>query len=214
MPDVDLAVYDHKKGCLSHIFLNKGESLKEGVEVLSVDVTKQNRDMYYLENILEDIEEYDLIEDFIYLLLFDAFIGQTDRHEENWGIIISKSSDNNMELAPIYDNASSLGRNLLPDKIEKIFQDDNFFNSYIEGCKSCIKLKNNFDPTQFDVVNFIYKNYNVLYMDFINKLVKLKDDDIRRIVNKIPKNFMSLKQKKMVLKILIERKKRLFSIIE
>lgn len=48
------------------------------------------RKNYTLNNILNDLKEYDLIEEFIEILLFDGFIGQTDRHEENWGIIVSE----------------------------------------------------------------------------------------------------------------------------
>jgi hypothetical protein len=41
-------------------------------------------------------------------LLFDALIGNQDRHEENWGLIVI---DQKIFLAPSFDHASSLGRN-------------------------------------------------------------------------------------------------------
>lgn len=55
--------------------------------------------------------------DFIEMLLFDAFIGQTDRHEENWGLI-EKGKKYKLEL--FYDNTSSLGRNLPSNTINHI----------------------------------------------------------------------------------------------
>jgi hypothetical protein len=36
-------------------------------------------------------------------MFFDALIGNTDRHHENWGLI------NNERLSPLYDNGISLG---------------------------------------------------------------------------------------------------------
>lgn len=42
-------------------------------------------------------------------MCFDAWIANTDRHAENWGII-AKSNNINV-LAPTFDQASSLGRN-------------------------------------------------------------------------------------------------------
>ncbi len=41
-------------------------------------------------------------------LLLDALIGNQDRHEENWGLLIHRGS---ITLAPTFDHASSLGRN-------------------------------------------------------------------------------------------------------
>lgn len=47
---------------------------------------------------------------FIGYLMLDAWIGNTDRHHENWGVIRSK--DGVVSLAPTFDHASSLGREL------------------------------------------------------------------------------------------------------
>ena len=49
-------------------------------------------------------------------LLLDALIGNTDRHHENWGIL-RKRTENGWQglLAPTFDHASSLGRELVDD---------------------------------------------------------------------------------------------------
>lgn len=52
---------------------------------------------------------------FVGYLMLDTWIGNGDRHHENWGIIRLKTSSNSEEtehLAPTYDHASSLGRDL------------------------------------------------------------------------------------------------------
>lgn len=46
---------------------------------------------------------------FIGYLMLDALVGNQDRHDENWGLILSP--DNRLTLAPTFDHASSLGRN-------------------------------------------------------------------------------------------------------
>lgn len=46
---------------------------------------------------------------FIGYLMLDALVSNQDRHDENWGLILS--SDNRLTLAPTFDHASSLGRN-------------------------------------------------------------------------------------------------------
>ena len=45
-------------------------------------------------------------------LMLDALIGNTDRHHENWGLVLYAGSDRQeLRLAPTLDHASSLGRN-------------------------------------------------------------------------------------------------------
>ncbi|HEX5051457.1 MAG TPA: HipA domain-containing protein [Planctomycetota bacterium] len=45
-------------------------------------------------------------------LMLDALVGNTDRHHENWGLLIQATSGGVVELAPTFDHASSLGREL------------------------------------------------------------------------------------------------------
>jgi hypothetical protein len=50
---------------------------------------------------------------FIGYLIFDAFVGNTDRHHENWGVVVIDQADHaGYYLAPSFDHASSLGRDL------------------------------------------------------------------------------------------------------
>lgn len=46
---------------------------------------------------------------FVGYLMLDAWIGNQDRHHENWGLVLTK--ERSVHLAPSYDHASSLGRN-------------------------------------------------------------------------------------------------------
>ncbi|GLQ82882.1 hypothetical protein GCM10007881_64050 [Mesorhizobium huakuii] len=47
-------------------------------------------------------------------VIFDALIGNTDRHTENWGFLVRRRADGQptYELAPLFDNATSLGYEL------------------------------------------------------------------------------------------------------
>lgn len=44
--------------------------------------------------------------DFLKMVAFDAWIGNGDRHSENWGIVVG---GNRWRLAPMFDPASCLG---------------------------------------------------------------------------------------------------------
>lgn len=60
---------------------------------------------------------------FLGYLLLDAWIGNTDRHHENWALIIRK--DREVELAPTFDHASSMGRELTDaDRVRRLRTSD------------------------------------------------------------------------------------------
>lgn len=46
---------------------------------------------------------------FVGYLMFDAWIANQDRHDENWGVL--RTVEGNSFLAPSYDHGSSMGRN-------------------------------------------------------------------------------------------------------
>lgn len=50
--------------------------------------------------------------------MFDAWIANLDRHEENWSVL--QAPDGARHLAPSYDHGNSLGFNLLDSKREAI----------------------------------------------------------------------------------------------
>ncbi len=68
-----------------------------------------------LLTILAGIDEK-LILDMTKILVFDAAIGNTDRHQENWGILW-RGNPPRPELAPAFDNGTSLGHEIMDDKI-------------------------------------------------------------------------------------------------
>jgi len=57
------------------------------------------------------------------MILFDTLIGNTDRHQENWGITTSSiknesgAFDFTMRISPFFDNGTSLGIERFPNKV-------------------------------------------------------------------------------------------------
>ena len=52
---------------------------------------------------------------------FDALIANTDRHTENWGFLVRRtlSGDTSYEIAPLYDNGTSLGFQFPDNQLEQ-----------------------------------------------------------------------------------------------
>jgi hypothetical protein len=72
------------------------------------------------ENILGD-ERGSGFDMFVGYLMLDALIGNTDRHHENWGVVPARGQPR--ILAPTYDHASSLGRELSDAKRQARLED-------------------------------------------------------------------------------------------
>jgi len=55
-------------------------------------------------------------------LAFDALIGNTDRHPENWGFLVRRdhSGHNEFEMAPLFDNGTSLGYEMPEAKLGNV----------------------------------------------------------------------------------------------
>lgn len=66
-------------------------------------------------------------------LAFDALIGNTDRHQENWGFIYSPSLEK-LRFAPLFDNGTSLGQDRFPHLVDTWSEDQ--LNQYIDRGRS------------------------------------------------------------------------------
>ena len=133
---VELAEFQGRRGCACLSFTpGKTETLIHGNEILAGHVLgydpkkKFHQSDHTLANIVEalrrmfpDPAHHDgVLADLGTYLVLDALVGNTDRHHENWGILGRAKAleggaiEISMEVAPSFDHASSLGRELLDD---------------------------------------------------------------------------------------------------
>jgi hypothetical protein len=157
---VELAEYHNKRGIITKNFAEEGVSLIHGNQLLfeaSSDYpieTFRNVRQHTVEAILGVLSDIaipmsapagmdDAGDMFLGYLLLDALIGNTDRHHENWGILshFAEVGDAIYVLAPTYDHASSLGRELSNDARERKYMRRNHgydVDKYLNKCRSAI----------------------------------------------------------------------------
>jgi hypothetical protein len=137
---VELADYEGRRGCISLSFIDRevGEALVHGNEVLALRVTGYDKARRFgqsdhtLENIRDAIRSLfaspqadQVLTGMAGYLVLDALIGNTDRHHENWGLRLRfHGGVHEMGLAPSFDHASSLGRELLDPRREELLTTD------------------------------------------------------------------------------------------
>jgi hypothetical protein len=123
--EIQLARREEVIGTISRRFVTGDETLVHGNELMAGYVPGYDPGVRFkqrehrVDSILECVNrvasvgprcESDPVRVMIGYLVLDALIGNTDRHHENWGVIDAPGHDR--RLAPTYDHASSLGREL------------------------------------------------------------------------------------------------------
>lgn len=125
------------------------ETLLEGGDLImgldpAFDRKKGERhNIFLVEKIFCHFNREDLLEQFFKILIFDAIIGNTDRHQDNWGFI-QKNRTKEMGLAPAYDNSTSLGSELIEEKLSGYLDKNGLrLRQYINKGKAHIRGSDN-----------------------------------------------------------------------
>lgn len=118
--EVVLAENNNMPGIVSRSFLQEDEILVHGdelIEEVTDDRSARGRESFTLANVASALSdcrppsEHEVLRTaldwFAGFLVLDALVGNTDRHEQNWGAI--QSPDGSRRLAPSFDHASCLG---------------------------------------------------------------------------------------------------------
>ena len=136
--------YNGKKKivCACEDFTDGNHELYE-FESLALSSNPDKKIETELSDILEVIEETkkmitedDIKEKFWDMFIVDSLIGNTDRHNGNWGLLVNAKS-NMTEFAPIYDCGSCLNPMIDDEEIKKL--SDVEIKNLAINCYSCIK---------------------------------------------------------------------------
>lgn len=107
---------------------NGNETNGIGVDLYEIMMTLQEHP--FLQNI-SGVEEH-----FWNMFVMDALIGNTDRNNSNWGIILRKSGSK--EIAPVYDNGNCLNSKWDDEKMQIIMDDVDKIEAEAYKARRCI----------------------------------------------------------------------------
>lgn len=200
-------------GILNYLFVDitKGEHIDA---VAYLNKNNSERSLFYtISNIKRVLDELDcnLFTQFIKIMIFDALVGEQDRHEENWGI---RKIDGKFELSPLYDNGDSLLANFKDDNFaQKYYNGTRDFESYINKSKTIIYKENSQKRYKhFELIEELNNEYHDIVQSELENLKKLTDDKIHRIVEMIPNNLLTNKHKEYIIMYLKKRRDFLLNI--
>ncbi|MGF1962245.1 MAG: HipA-like protein [Aulosira sp. DedVER01a] len=230
--DYELATFNGENGTISPSFLAKGGNLILGNEILAPivpDYPQDSKDLtqHTIHNISHAIEDPSVnlpigwipveginraIEIFVGYLLLDAWIGNTDRHHENWAFISLKEK---IYLAPTYDHASSMGRELADEKRHLKLNNKSVIG-YAEKCSSLIyasfgekkRLKT------FDAFREVQQRYPEAARVWLSNLARVSSNDTLELFERIPSNRISKTAITFAQTILDFNQKRLLKLLD
>ncbi|MEX5215467.1 MAG: hypothetical protein NW703_15045 [Nitrospiraceae bacterium] len=130
-------------------------------------------------------------------LVLDAIIVNTDRHHENWGIIAEQTSAGWPGLmAPTFDHASSLGRELLDEGMGKVRERilrEHRVGSYVEKGAGAIYWTST-DPHGLSPVELVRRAaplYPDLFSAALLRACSIERASLGQVVDGVPDGWMT-----------------------
>lgn len=213
---VELAAFQGVRGSATESFARRGRahpdrSLFHGNQILAGQVLvydpskKFQQSDHTLANIFAAIDKTFLVQGiarktkvlFASYIVLDAVIGNTDRHHENWGILIKQVKDRwEGILAPTFDHASSLGRELVdaadgPCR-ERLLREERV-GAYSERAHGGIFWDNSDKRgvSPLELVRRAAALHPEIFKPALGNLERLDRQSIRVIIDRIPDDWMT-----------------------
>ncbi len=215
---VELALFAEEQGSVTKAFTGLGQELVHGNQMLAVVVYGYDSEAKYwhsshtLANIMkvmdrvfggsENAEDIDIVKSEAVLkakrriaeyVVLDALIGNVDRHHENWGILRRQVNDHWEDfVAPSFDHASSLGRELHDTKRD-MYLAKNRVGDYAERGHGAIYWSEDSKrgPSPLGLVRQAVNSYPDIFRPVKAKLEKLDVKAMEESVERTPDGWMS-----------------------
>ncbi len=137
-------------------------------------------------------------------LVLDALVGNTDRHHENWAVLCRFSGRKLIaKLAPSFDHASSLGRELLDSGRERRLAAGTV-GEYSERGHGGIYWSQSSDhsPSPLDLIRLAAPQYPSFFLPMLKQLESFELWKLDIIVNRVPPNWMTEASRKFAINML------------
>lgn len=119
------------------------------------------------------------------VILFDALIGNTDRHQDNWGMVYQLENIDNLvgvSFSPAFDNGTSLGYERFPERVNG-WSDDRF-RQYVQRGYHHMRWKrsDSDQPNHIELVELLVKKHEKLHTYLYNLINSF---DLGQLANRL-----------------------------
>jgi hypothetical protein len=237
----DLAIWRDIQGVVSPSFVPAGARLIFGNELLARVVAGYKRETrYYGQSDHTIARVFAVLRDpaiqvprawqetadmrtasdvFAGYLMLDALIGNTDRHHENWGLVLQTTTERqDLRLAPTFDHASSLGRNETDERrTARLATTDQAFSAigYAERSRSAFYR----GPTDrrplstFAAFGEVLRRRTRAAQAWISRLHAVSDLQLRAVIDEVPSEFISSAGREFAYRLVLINKARIVQLM-
>lgn len=139
--------------------------------------------MIVMDNNPRFLEHPELKQRFWDMFIVDALIGNNDRNNGNWGMLVN-STTSEMTVAPVFDNGASFSNNVDDNKIQGIMLDEQRFEQSAYGSKVCVFSKEDKLINPFKYIESLKnEDCNAALMRIVPRI---NVENIKKMINEIP----------------------------
>ncbi len=163
--------------------------------------TRLNEILFSIEN-QHSIDKKKLKTFFWDMFIFDAYIGNTNRHNENWGLLLDNNRD--ISIAPIFACGSSLYPHILEEDFTRILNNKNEIKDLVFSNSA---LKND-SGTNINYYTFLTTTDNEDCLRALKKIYsKIDKKKVNDIIDSTP--YITDNHKKFLKTVLKERQEKI-----
>lgn len=221
--EINIGTRNSKIGCMSYSFLDKGDEIIHGVDFITnlypnYDPDKmydrESNTYYSLDMIIDSItaifktsdDRTPILSNIVSIMIFDMVIGNTDRHQNNWGIKVN-FKEKYFSFAPFYDNGSSLCCYINENNIDDMLGNDIVRYNALVDSKSTSRIridgKVKKEPKHTDVMRYLYNKNPIIFKKTFEDIVnKLDSKWIDAMLDNYPEEILSKNRKILISKFL------------
>ena len=215
---VELATCEGRRGSICESFVRNEQVLNHGNELLPDVVSNYDPERTFHQS-CHTLENIWAVMDYVFAntedarqarvriaeyLVLDALIGNTDRHHENWGILAESLDDQrHRAVAPSFDHASSLGRELQDTHRERLLA-GNRVGNYVERGRGAIfrSADDRHGPSPLQLVRYGFGSYRAAFLPALRKIESLDRNAVREAVQRVPCEWMSYSERRFTIEMM------------
>lgn len=224
---------DYQIRFCSQYFLAPDEELIHGVQIYEnyfrdkdfvkeVEQNKMERSLFTFQEaekaICSNFENNSelILKEFVKMLIFDALIGNNDRHFYNWGVIVDLRGKRSPRFSPIFDTARGFFWNDSEQKLEKVLTEKNRIDTFMDSYVKKSQPKTSWDNTEVNHIKLV-ELLNEHYPHLVEHAKSLFDpihlENIEKLLEKDFKSLLTPQRIKLIQKCLTLRFSILSNII-